>query len=664
MKKRSLCDVEVKGLRVLVRVDFNVPLKDGEVADDTRLRASLPTIQHLLERGAKVILMSHLGRPREVPREKWDSLRLDPVARRLSELLGRAVKKVDDCVGFEVEGAVAALQEGEVLLLENTRFHPEEEKNDLEFAQKLARLGDLFVNDAFGAAHRAHASTEGVARYLPSALGFLMERELSVLSEALTSPARPFVVLFGGAKVSDKIGVVRNVLPKADRILIGGGMAYTFLKAQGKEIGKSILDEEHLEDVKEVLRLAEELGVEVVLPVDVVVADRFHEAAQRKVVSVDEIPADWMGLDIGPATRERFIEALRDAGTVLWNGPMGVFEMEPFAAGTRALAEAVASREGAKTIIGGGDTIRAVQEAGVAEKIYHICTGGGASLEFLEGRRLPGVAAINNLRRPVVAANWKMHKTIGEALGFVNAWRERAAQIQRTDVVLCAPFTALASLAQAVEGLPVAVGAQDLFWEKQGAYTGEISPTMLTDAGCYYVIVGHSERRGRFGSYDRFPDPALLGVFGDNDTTVRAKVKAALENGLTPILCVGETLPERQQGITDEVVSLQVKRALWGLHPKEVERVVIAYEPVWAIGTGEVCDAPEANRVIGLIRQILCEVFGEDVARSVRILYGGSINPSNFGEIVHQPEVDGGLVGGASLDPDSFAQLVELCEQF
>jgi phosphoglycerate kinase len=391
MNKQTVRDVDVAGKRVLVRVDFNVPLDaEGRVADATRIREALPTINYLRERGARVILMSHLGRPDGQVRE---SLRLAPVAEVLQQLLGAPVRYVRDCVGPEVEAAVAALQPGEVLLLENLRFHPEEEQNDAAFSRQLAALGDLYVDDAFGTAHRAHASTEGITHYLPAVAGLLMEKELDAFSRILDAPERPFAAIIGGAKVSTKIGVLRNLLGKVDRLLIGGGMANTFLKAQGHEVGRSLVEPDKLDVATDLLRAAAQAGVEVVLPVDAVVVDRLEAEAPRRVVPIDAVPPDLLIADIGPATVERFAQALADARTVLWNGPMGVFEVPPFAAGTRALAEIV-GRLNAVTVIGGGDTVAAVEQAGCADRMTHISTGGGATLELLEGRVLPGVAAL------------------------------------------------------------------------------------------------------------------------------------------------------------------------------------------------------------------------------------------------------------------------------
>ena len=388
MNKKTIRDIDVSGKKVLVRVDFNVPLEAGKVTDDTRIRAALPTIQYLLDHGAAVILMSHLGRPKG---KVVEELRLDPVATRLSELLGQPVRKLGDCIGPEVEAAAQELQPGEVLLLENLRFHPEERANDPAFAKQLAGLADIYVNDAFGAAHRAHASTSGVANYLPAVAGLLMEKEIRFLGQALEAPERPFVAILGGAKISDKIGVIENLLGRVDALLIGGGMANTFLLAQGYEVGDSLVERESVSTAERLLR---EGGEKLVLPVDVVIADAFSAEANSKVVEVGQVPTGWRILDIGPQTVELFKAKLSGAKTVVWNGPMGVFELEPFAAGTRAIAQALADLE-ATTIIGGGDSVAAIEQAGLAERMTHISTGGGASLEFLKGEELPGIAALD-----------------------------------------------------------------------------------------------------------------------------------------------------------------------------------------------------------------------------------------------------------------------------
>lgn len=393
MAKATVRDVDVKGKRVLVRVDFNVPMNaEREITDDTRIKAALPTIRYLVDHGARVILASHLGRPKGKP---TDEFRMDPVARRLSELLGKPVLKLNECVGDEVKAAVVAMRDGDVVLLENLRFHAEEEANDEGFAKALADLADIYVNDAFGTAHRAHASTAGVARFLPAVAGFLMEKEIEVMGKALADPERPFVAILGGAKVKDKVGVVRNLLDKVDTLMIGGGMAYTFLKAQGFEVGQSILEADKIDLARELMDKAKARGVRFMLPSDVVIADRFAEDAKTRVVPVDQIPPDWQALDIGPETVQTFAKEIAGARTVVWNGPMGVFEMKPFAEGTRGVAKALAESK-AVTIVGGGDSAAALEEMGFADKVTHVSTGGGASLEFLEGKELPGVAVLKD----------------------------------------------------------------------------------------------------------------------------------------------------------------------------------------------------------------------------------------------------------------------------
>lgn len=388
MNKKTIRDIAVRNKRVLVRVDFNVPLENGKVTDDTRVVASLPTIRYLVEQGAKVILCSHLGRPKG----KDQKFTLRPVAARLEQLLGKPVTFVGDCIGQSVERAVEGMNAGDVVLLENVRFYAEEEKNDPEFARKLAAFGDVYVNDAFGSAHRAHASTEGVTKYLPSVAGFLMEKELNYLGAALANPTRPFIAILGGAKVSDKIKVIENLLPKVDALLIGGGMANTFLAARGVNMGQSLVEADKLDVAK---MLLDKGGAKIVLPVDVVIADKFEAGAQSKVVWTTQVPADWRVLDIGPMTIGAFGLVLGSAKTVMWNGPLGVFEFPAFAKGTVEIAKRLA-QSGATTIIGGGDSAAAVEQAGVADQMTHISTGGGAALEFLEGRVLPGVAALQD----------------------------------------------------------------------------------------------------------------------------------------------------------------------------------------------------------------------------------------------------------------------------
>jgi len=387
MDKKTVRDIDIKGKRVLMRVDFNVPMADGKVTDDKRIRASLPTIQYVLDQGASLVLMSHLGRPKG---GQDPAFSLKAAAEALAALLGKPVQMAPDTVGAEVKKMAEALKPGEVLMLENTRFYPGEEKNDLDLARQMAELGEVYVNDAFGSAHRAHASTEGIARFLPAVSGFLMEQELEYLGRAVSNPEHPYIAILGGAKVSDKILVVETLLAKCDKLIIGGGMANTFLAAQGHDMRDSLVEAASIETAKGILAKSAD---KLILPVDVVIADRFEENAASQVVDVDKIPAGWRAMDVGPKTLELYKQALEGAKLIVWNGPVGVFEMPKFAEGTFALARLLAE-SGATTVIGGGDSASAVKKAGVAKKMTHVSTGGGASLEYLEGKELPGVAAL------------------------------------------------------------------------------------------------------------------------------------------------------------------------------------------------------------------------------------------------------------------------------
>ena len=392
LNKKSIEDFDVAGKKVLVRCDFNVPMKEGVITNDKRIVAAMPTIKYLVDHNARVILCSHLGRPKE----GWEpEFSLAPVAKRLSELLGKEVKMAKDVIGEDAKKLAASLNDGDVMLLENVRYHKEEKKNDPAFAKELASLAELYVNDAFGAAHRAHASTAGVADYLPAACGYLIQKEINFMGGALEAPKRPLVAILGGAKVSDKIGVIENLIEKVDTLIVGGGMAYTFFKAKGYTVGDSICEDDKVELAKEMLAKAEAKGVNFLLPVDNMISTHFAEDAEHKVVDSDNIPDGWMGMDIGPKTIEKFCEAVKGAGTVIWNGPMGVFEFAPFAEGTLAIARAIAE-SGAISIVGGGDSVAAVTKLGFADKMSHISTGGGASLEFLEGKDLPGISCLND----------------------------------------------------------------------------------------------------------------------------------------------------------------------------------------------------------------------------------------------------------------------------
>ncbi|MEE3808287.1 MULTISPECIES: phosphoglycerate kinase [Lysinibacillus] len=392
LNKKTMKDIDVKGKRVFVRVDFNVPMADGAITDETRIRAAIPTIEYLVEQGAKVILASHLGRPKG---EVKEDMRLTAVGVRLAQLMGKPVTKLDESIGQVVEEAVASMHDGDLLLLENVRFHAGEEKNDPTLAQQFAQLADIYVNDAFGAAHRAHASTEGIAKHIPAVSGFLMQKELDVLGKALSNPEHPFTAIIGGAKVKDKIGVIESLLEKVDHLIIGGGLSFTFIKAQGYDIGKSLLEEDKIELAKSFIEKAKAKGVQLHMPVDAVVANEFSQDAETQIVNVDAIPADWMGLDIGPKTAANYAEVIKNSKLIIWNGPMGVFEMDKFANGTKKVADAMATTAG-YTVIGGGDSAAAVEKFEVADKMDHISTGGGASLELMEGKELPGIVALND----------------------------------------------------------------------------------------------------------------------------------------------------------------------------------------------------------------------------------------------------------------------------
>ena len=655
MSKKTVRDVDVAGKRVLVRVDFNVPLKDGFVTDDTRIRAALPTIDYLRERGCRVILMSHLGRPKDAPDPAYV---LDPVAARLGQLLGAPVRKANELSGPGVESAVASMKPGDVLLLENSRFDPREKKNDPSLVAELAKLGDVYVNDAFSAAHRAHATTAGLAAVLPSCAGFQLEKELEALESLLSDPKRPFVVVLGGAKVTDKVKVISRFLDLADQLLIGGAMSLTLLKAKGVSVGASKVEEEGLAAAVEALAKAEASKCELVLPQDFVVADAFAEGAATQVAGAEAIPEGWMGLDIGPKTAADFAARIAGAGEVFWNGPMGVFEMAPFAGGTRAVAEAMASSQGV-TVLGGGDSVAAVNKFGLADKIDHISMGGGASLEFIEGSVLPGVAALpdkeaaettagaSSGRVPLMAGNWKMYKTSREGASFVSDLARELGSVSGREVVVASPFTGLAAAVEAAAGSPVVVAAQDMFWEKEGAFTGEVAPGMLTDLGVGAVIIGHSERRQ---------------YFGETDETVAKKVRAALDNGLLPIMCVGETETEREAGATEAVLSRQVPGGLAAVSAAEAGAVSIAYEPIWAIGTGKTATPQVAQEACAFVRARVTAALGEAAGLALRILYGGSVKPDNIDELMAQPDIDGVLVGGASLKVDSFKRIVQFVE--
>lgn len=637
MDKKTVKDIQLTGKRVLVRVDYNVPMNDkGEITDFIRIEASLPTLHYLLDQGAAVILMAHLGRPKGKVNPKFT---LKPVAEALSQLIHRPVQFCPDCVGKDAQDAAAQLRNGDILLLENLRFHPEEEKNDPHFAQELAALGDVYVNDGFGVSHRAHASVEAVTHYLPAVAGFLLEKEIAYLGNAVDKPQRPFAAIIGGAKVADKIAVIRSLIKKADVILIGGGMANTFLAAKGYNLGKSLVEKESLGIAKDLLAEAAAQKTKMLLPVDLIMAASFSNEADHEAEDLDALNPDYMALDIGPKTAELYARTLAGMKTIVWNGPMGVFEMPNYAEGTRRVAEAMAASAGI-TIVGGGDSAAAVKQMGLADKMSHVSTGGGASLEYLEGKVLPGLAALDDLRTPIVAGNWKCHKTVAEAMELAHQVAH-GTEMARAEVVLFPPFTALESVAAMVDEDGIGYGAQDIFYEDEGSYTGAVSGPMIAEIGSRYVLVGHSERRKFFHE--------------TNDLVVK-KVLAAFRNDLDPVLCVGEDADEHENGSTKDKILSQLTPVLNVLTDGQIQHLLVAYEPVWAIGSGKSAEVRDAVAAADLIRKAVAEKFGKEAARRVRILYGGSVTSENA-HAFHEDGIDGVLVGGASLSAQEFCAI-------
>ena len=642
MQKKNIEDITVKGKKVIVRVDFNVPLDKvtGEITDDKRIVGALPTIKYLIGQGAKVILVSHLGRPKDGFDAKFS---MKPTAERLAKLLGKPVVLASDVIGEDAKAKAAALKDGEILMLENVRFHKEETKNSPAFAKELASMADIYVNDAFGTAHRAHASTAGLANFLPAVSGYLIQKEMNFLGGALTNPKRPFVAILGGAKVSDKIGVIDNLISKVDTLIIGGGMAYTFFVAQGYSIGNSLCEADKVDLAKALLEKAKAKGVAILLPEDTVIADKFAADAVSKTVPSSEIPDGWMGLDIGEKTIKKFADAIKTAGTIVWNGPMGVFEFEKFAIGTREVARAVADSS-AISIIGGGDSAAAVELLGFADQVTHISTGGGASLEFLEGKVLPGIDCLmdKDPRRTFAAGNWKMNKGVpAEAAKLITELKGLVAE-ESSEIALAVPFTAIAGALEARAYSNVKIAAQNCHFEDKGAYTGEISAQMLAEMGVSFVIIGHSERRE---------------YFAETNETVNKKISAALKWGVRPIVCCGESLAQREAGETFNHIKTQIVEAFAGITSDKMGFVTIAYEPIWAIGTGKVASDDQAQEVCAFIRGILKGLYGEVIAQSTRILYGGSVSAASAHGLFSMPDIDGGLVGGASLKASDFSTI-------
>ena len=641
MVLNTVKEADLKGKRVLIRVDFNVPVKNGVVTDATRIKAALPTINYILDNGASLVVMSHYGRPKG---QKNMDFSMAPIRAEFEKLLGKPVKLAPDVIGEEVEKEVKALKPGEVLLLENVRFYPDEEKNGEEFAKTLASYGDLYVNDAFGTAHRAHASTEGVSHFLPAYAGFLIEKEVKFMAPLLENPEHPFVAVIGGSKVSSKISVLESLVKTCDTIVIGGGMAYTFLKVLGHSVGTSLVEDDYQETAKAFLAAAEKKGVKVILPVDHVCADKFDENATPVAVDSVDIPEGLMGLDIGPKTVALIVSEMKSAKNVVWNGPMGVFEFSAFAKGTEAVAKALAESD-AISVVGGGDSVAAINKFGLASQISHVSTGGGASLEFLEGKVLPGIKALEKQgRRPYIAGNWKMNLVPSEAKKYAAelaaAYKESGADCK---CMIACPFVDLPGVVEAVKGSDIIVAAENMADHKSGAYTGEVSPLMLQDLGVNTVILGHSERRQ---------------YYGETNEVVNGKVLLALECGMDVDLCVGETLEEREGGKLEEVLTAQLEVGLKGVKPEEMAKITIAYEPVWAIGTGKTATPEDADNAHAFIRETVARLYSKDIAEKLIIQYGGSVKAENVKALMAKENIDGALVGGASLSVDKFLPII------
>ena len=633
MAKLSVKNLSINGKKVFIRVDFNVPLdEDLTITDDTRIRSSLPTIKYVLDKGGIPVIASHLGRPEGKVNPKMS---LAPVAHRLTELLHRKVIFAPDCVGDEVKKMVQALNTGDILFLENTRFHPEEKRNDPDFAKELASFADLYVNDAFGTAHRAHASVAGVAVHFDKpACGFLMAKEIELLEAVLKRPQRPFLGIVGGAKVSTKIGGIRNLLKIVDHLIIGGGMCFTFFKARGYEIGKSLCEDAFLDEATVLLN-----NQKIYLPVDVLVAKELRKGSPTECVEACNMPADYYGVDIGEKTRKDIAQMVSRVKTIVWNGPMGIFEIDEFTKGTAHVARSVAdaTTKGAVSIVGGGDTIAALSKYGLRDEVTHVSTGGGATLQFLEGKKLPGIEALKNqiILKPIIAGNWKMNMDAAESRSLVQKLLELVGDVKDREIIIIPPFTSLSYVSEIIQNSRLRLGAQNMHWARRGAFTGEISGLFLKQLGCEYVVIGHSERRH---------------IMGETDEVINTKLKTALEIGLISIFCVGETEQEKQNGQTEEVISRQLSQGLQGIE-NEVHKLILAYEPVWAIGTGKTATPEQAAQVHRFIRSRL--------KKNTAILYGGSVKPENVDVLMAQQDIDGVLVGGASLKPESFARIIK-----
>jgi len=666
---KTIKSVDLKDKRVIMRVDFNVPMKDGVVQDDTRIVAAIPSIKYIIAQGAKTLtLMSHLGDPakdaekakakaekdgKAFDKDKYikGKHRMAPIAEYLQKKLGKTAPVVfageDGC--YNKKKFIESQKPGTVIMLENTRFHKEETAKDAKdldkLAKALAEYGDVFVNDAFGTAHRDHASTASIAKFVPvSVAGFLMEKEVNYLEPIVTSPVKPMVAIIGGAKVSSKIAVLESLLKNASALVIGGGMAYTFLKAQGKKIGKSLVEDDQIETAKKILEAAKKTGAEIVLPVDHIGAEKFDATSKPEAIASVNIPDKLMGMDVGPKTLELYKKVLAAAKTIVWNGPVGVFEFPAFAKGTEEVSKlvAAATANGVITVVGGGDSVAAVNKFGLASKMSHVSTGGGASLELLEGKKLPGIE-VTRCRDYFIAGNWKMHMTRGEAADLAKALVKSLKNGKHK--YLAAPsFTALETVGEVLKGSNILLGAQNCAAEEQGAHTGEVSVLQLKDLGVKVIILGHSERRH---------------VYKEDDALINKKVKLALKHGFEVILCIGETLDEREKKKVETVCKNQTVKGLAGVTAEELSRVTIAYEPVWAIGTGKTATPEDAQAVHKFVRGVVEKLYSSQAAKQIVIQYGGSVKPDNAVQLMAMEDIDGALVGGASLKADTFAPIAK-----
>ncbi|HQO10740.1 MAG TPA: triose-phosphate isomerase [Clostridiales bacterium] len=651
MHTLTIDSLELKGKKVLVRCDFNVPQdKELKIRDDKRIVDALPTIKKVIKEGGRLILMSHLGRPegKVVP-----EMSLKPVAERLSELIKKHVILAPDCIGDEVKEIVANMKDGDVVLLENLRFHADEEAGDEEFAAKLAELGDIYISDAFGVCHRAHASVSIIAKYFDKvASGHLLKNEIEYIGGAMKDPKRPLATILAGNKISSKIDVIMKLIDISDKIFIGGGIANTMLLAKGVEVGKSLVETDKVDVAKEILKKAEKKGTKILLPLDMLCGKEFKNETEIKYFDTDKQEKDWIAMGIGPKTVKNYKDELADCKTLIWNGPMSVFEFPNFAKETYEIAQIIADytqKNGMISIIGGGDTAAAVKTAGLESKYSHVSTGGGAAMEYMEGKKLPGIACLSpkgfdGRRKFLIAGNWKMNKTPRESIKFAKDIKKAMFNDDDVEIMVAPVFNSIYPVYQELKKTHIDIGSQDVFWENSGAYTGEVPAQMLKLSGVKYCIIGHSERRQ---------------YFNETDETVNKKIKAVLKENLVPVICVGERLEQREAGIENSVVKTQLEKALHGIELNDYLNIVIAYEPVWAIGTGKNATPQQAEEMHKFIRELLKNKYGEEFSQSTRILYGGSLNVQNAKELLSQKNIDGGLIGGASLKKDDFIKIAE-----